>query len=510
MTTVLELRNLTVHYGGTRVVDDVSLSLAAGQTLGLAGESGSGKSTVALSVLRLLPPTARVGGQVLLDGEDVRTMSWGRLRAVRWAAASIVFQGAQHSLNPVRRVGDQIAEPMRLHGTPGSVAGLLEQVELPASAARAYPHELSGGQKQRAVIAMALACGPRLVVADEPTTALDALVQARVLGLLTRLAAERGLALLMISHDLSVLAATCAELAVLHRGALVERGPAREVVAAPRHPHTAALAAAFPVIGDPAHRRTGPAPAPEPLLRVRDLVVDHGRTRAVDGVDLAVGRGEVVALVGGSGSGKTTLARTIMGLCTPASGRIDFDGAPVPSRGRALRAYRRQVQLVPQDPAGALNPRHRVYDAVAEGLRVHGLTADEHARVTAAVERAELRPASQFLDAVPHELSGGQQQRVVIAGALVLRPRLLIADEPLASLDASVRGEVVALLRRLRADLGLACLLITHDLGLAWQLADRVVVLHEGRVVEQGPAEQVLLAPSHDYTRALVRAVPAL
>ncbi|SDG67936.1 peptide/nickel transport system ATP-binding protein [Lentzea fradiae] len=509
---MLELRNLTVHHGSKRVVDDVSLTLAPGRTLGLAGESGSGKSTVAMSVLRLLPKSARVDGQVLLDGEDVGTMSWGRLRAVRWSSASIVFQGAMHSLNPVRRVGDQIAEPMRLHGTPGSVAELLEQVELPRDKARAYPHELSGGQKQRVMIAMALACRPRLVVADEPTTALDVLVQAQVLGVLTRLVAEQDLGLLMISHDLSVLASTCTDLAVMHRGAVVERGRTREVIAAPRHPHTAALAAAFPVIGDPAHRWTEPSPEStrEPLLAVRDLVVDYGRTRAVDGVDLEVGQGEIVALVGQSGSGKTTLARTIMGLRAPSSGQVLFDGVPVPAKGKALKALRRQVQLVLQDPASALNPRHRVADAVAEGLRVHGLTDNLDARVAEAVERAELRPASLYLDALPHELSGGQQQRVVIAGALVLGPRLLVADEPVASLDASVRGEVVALLLRLRRELGLACLLITHDLGLAWQVADRVAVMHRGRVVEQGPAGQVLLSPSHDYTRALVDAAPTL
>jgi peptide/nickel transport system ATP-binding protein len=505
---MLELKNLSVHYGHKRVVHDVNLALRPGQTLGLAGESGSGKSTVAMSVLRLLPRTARVDGEILLDGDDVRTMSWGRLRAVRWASASIVFQGAMHSLNPVRRVGDQIAEPMRLHGTPGSVRDLLEQVELPPDKARAYPHELSGGQKQRVMIAMALACGPRLVIADEPTTALDVVVQAQVLGVLKRLVAEQDLGLLMISHDLSVLAETCDELAVMHRGELVERGGTREVIANPRHPHTAALTAAFPVIGDPAHRWAEPSASPEPLLEVRDLTVDYGRTRAVDGVDLTIGRGEIVALVGQSGSGKTTLARTIMGLRKPSSGRVIFDGAEVLRDGRALKAFRRQVQLVLQDPASALNPRHKVHDAVAEGLRVHGLAGDEEAQVTAAVERAELRPASLYLEALPHELSGGQQQRVVIAGALVLQPRLLVADEPVASLDASVRGEIVALLLRLRRELGLASLIITHDLGLAWQIADRVAVMHQGKIVEQGSVEQVLLNPTHDYTRALLRAVP--
>lgn len=505
---MLELNDLTVHYGHKRVVHGVDLALAAGQTLGLAGESGSGKSTLAMSVLRLLPKTARVDGEILLDGEDVRTMSWGRLRAVRWASASVVFQGAMHSLNPVHRVGDQIAEPMRLHGTAGSVAGLLDQVELPADKARAYPHELSGGQRQRVMIAMALACGPRLVIADEPTTALDVVVQAQVLAVLKRLVAEQDLGLLMISHDLSVLAETCDDLVVMQAGEVVERGRTREVIANPRHPHTAALTAAFPVIGDPAHRWATGEPAPPPLLQVRDLRVDYGRTRAVDGVDLTVGRGEIVALVGQSGSGKTTLARTIMGLRAPSSGRVIFDGAEVPRKGKALKAFRRQVQLVLQDPSSALNPRHRVFDAVAEALRVHGLREDEESLVSAAVERAELRPAQLYLDALPHELSGGQQQRVVIAGALVLGPRLLVADEPVASLDASVRGEIVALLLRLRAELGLASLIITHDLGLAWQIADRVAVMQQGKIVEQGPVEKVLLTPSHDYTRALVRAVP--
>ncbi|MFJ8962146.1 ATP-binding cassette domain-containing protein [Lentzea sp. NPDC102401] len=508
MNPLLELRNLTVRYGPKCVVNDVNLALAPGQTLGLAGESGSGKSTVAMSVLRLLPKAASVSGEILLDGDDVATMSWGRLRAVRWAAASIVFQGAMHSLNPVRRVGDQIAEPMRLHGVNGSALDLLEQVELPREKARAYPHELSGGQKQRVMIAMALACGPRLVVADEPTTALDVVVQAQVLALMTRLVREQDLGLLMISHDLSVLAQTCDDLAVMHRGELVERGRTREVIANPRHPHTAALTAAFPVIGDPAHRWAEPAPAPEPLLRVRDLVVDYGRTRAVDGVDLTIGRGEIVALVGQSGSGKTTLARTIMGLRKPSSGRVIFDGVEVGRTGKALKAFRRQVQLVLQDPSSALNPRHRIFDAVAEGLRVHGIPGDEESLVTAAVERAELRPASLYLESLPHELSGGQRQRAVIAGALVLEPRLLVADEPVASLDASVRGEIVALLLRLRRELGLASLIITHDLGLAWQIADRVAVMHQGTIVEQGSAEEVLLTPSHDYTRALLRAVP--
>lgn len=528
--SLLELRDVSVRYAATRgelsAVSGVNLSLAAGETLGLAGESGCGKSTLAMSILRLLPRTASVSGEILLGGEDVNTMSWGRLRAVRWASASVVFQGAMHALNPVRRVGEQIAEPIAIHGgTPSSrrVAELLSQVELPASKARAYPHELSGGQKQRVMIAMALACQPQLVIADEPTTALDVIVQAQVLDLVTRLVAEQDIGLIMISHDLAVLAATCQRLAIMYRGKLVEEGDSRTVINTPRHPHTQTLVAAFPTVGDPTSRyapaTTSPIPAAPktpigaPLLRVQDLrVTFHGRNRevtnAVAGVTLEVGHGEIVALVGQSGSGKTTLARTILGLQKPTAGQVIFDGSPVPASSRGLRAYRRQVQLVLQDPTSALNPRQTVYEAVAEGLRIHRLGGDEHSRVAAALVDAELRPPEEFMPVLPQALSGGQRQRVVIAGALALEPRLLIADEPVASLDASVRGEILALLLRLRARLGLAALVITHDLGLAWNIADRVAVMYHGELVETGPVEDVLHHPQHDYTKALLAALP--
>ncbi|MGQ0837299.1 dipeptide ABC transporter ATP-binding protein [Actinokineospora sp.] len=525
--TLLHLRDLHVRYPGEHAVRGVDLRLAAGETLGLAGESGCGKSTLAMSVLRLLPAAAEVSGQILLDGVDVREMNWGQLRAVRWAGASVVFQGAMHALNPVHRVGDQIAEPIRLHTpktTPAEVRRrvdeLLTQVELPTDRASAYPHELSGGQKQRVMIAMALACAPRLVIADEPTTALDVVVQAQVLGVLTRLVAEHDIGLLLISHDLSVLGSTCARLAVMQRGEIVEQGPARAVIAAPTHPHTQALAAAFPTVGDPRHRyapaTTGERPAAgtdavgEELLRTEGLHVRFGGVRAVDGVDLSVRAGEIVALVGQSGSGKTTLARTVLGLQKPTAGRVLFAGEPVPRSSAKLRAYRRQVQLVLQDPTSALNPRHSVHEAVAEGLRIHRVPGDETELVAAALDAAELRPAQRYLTALPHQLSGGQRQRVVIAGALALAPRLLVADEPVASLDASVRGEILALLLRLRATLGLAALVITHDLGLAWNIADRVAVMYRGRIVEQGPVDQVLCNAEHPYTRSLLAAIPDL
>ena len=534
MSPILRLHDTSVSYfrDGELVpaVRGVNLSLDAGETLGLAGESGCGKTTLAMSVLHLLPRSARLDGEVLLDGHDVRTLSWGELRAARWSSASVVFQGAMHALNPVRSIGAQIAEPIRLHEGKQPeprlrerIAELLEQVELPVRRVDAYPHELSGGQRQRVMIAMALACGPRLLIADEPTTALDVVVQSQILELLGRLVSERDIALMMISHDLSVLSSSCSELAVMYRGELVEQGPTDRVMADPGHEHSRALAAAFPTVGDsrfrfaPAGTRPSEeASSAEPgsaLLAAREVSVTFGSgdgIRAVREVDLEIADNEILALVGQSGSGKTTLARTLLGLQRPSSGRVLFDGAELATSTRGLRRYRGQVQLVLQDPTGALNPRHTVYEAVAEGLRIHGVTADERERVTEALEAAELRPAASFFARFPHELSGGQRQRVVIAGALVLRPSVLIADEPVASLDATVRGEILALLLRLRVERGLSTLVITHDLGLAWTIADRVAVMYQGRVVEDGEVEQVLLDPAHDYTRTLLAAVPSL
>ncbi|MGW4829243.1 nickel ABC transporter ATP-binding protein NikE [Amycolatopsis japonica] len=538
MSPLLELKNLGVTYatgsGEVAAVRGVDLVLEPGDTLGVAGESGSGKSTVAMSVLRLLPRSAKVSGEILLDGEDVTAMKWGRLRAVRWAEASVVFQGAMHALNPVRKIGEQIAEPIRLHPPGGKalsdgeiqakVKELLEQVDLPPGRAGAYPHELSGGQKQRVMIAMALACSPRLIIADEPTTALDVVVQAQVLDLLGRLVAEQGIGLIMISHDLSVLAATCRRIAVMYDGEIVEERPSAELMSAPHHEHSKALAAAFPTVGDPVSRfapaTSTPLP-PEPersadqpaLLEAEDLRVSFRdrsgkRIDAVAGVSLQVRKDEIVALVGQSGSGKTTLARTLLGLQKPDSGTVRYDGKPVPLGGAGLKAYRRQVQLVLQDPTSALNPNHTVYEAVAEGPRIHGMGANEHEIVVKALEAAELRPAEKFLDRLPHELSGGQRQRVVIAGALALDPGVVVADEPVASLDASVRGEILALLLRLRRELGLAGLVITHDLGLAWNIADRAAVMYRGELVEVGTVEEVLLDPKHDYTKSLLAALP--
>ena len=547
----LEFKDLRVTYAtqgedGPRTltaVDGVNLVVEPGSTLGLAGESGCGKSTLAMSVLRLLPANAKVDGSILLGEENVPDLSWGRLRTVRWTEASIVFQGAMHSLNPVRKVREQIAEALRVHAKAlpykddaardVRVAELLELVDLSPAKGASYPHELSGGQKQRVMIAMALACDPELIIADEPTTALDVIVQAQVLNVLTALVASRGLSLIMISHDLSVLAATCERIVVMQQGKIVEDGPSADVMRTPQHPHTQALAAAFPLIGDPASRlrlpgytapdapgataqeKAGTFTAPDPadvVLEARNLSVTFagrgGNVKAVDSVNLTCGRGEIVALVGQSGSGKTTLARTMLALQRPTSGEVLFEGKALSHNRKALKDYRRSVQFVLQDPSAALNPKHSVYEAVAEGPRLHKLPGNEREIVTAALRKAELNPPERFLAAIPQELSGGQRQRVVIAGALALDPEFLVADEPVASLDASVRAEILALLLRLRCELGLGALVITHDLGLAWNIADRVVVMFDGRIVEEGRVEDVLLNPQHEYTRKLLSVVP--
>jgi peptide/nickel transport system ATP-binding protein len=602
MAPLLDVRDLSVTYGSgpdsVRAVRGVSFTLAAGETLGMAGESGCGKTTVALSLLRLLPASARLDGQILFKDEDILELGWQKLRSVRWAQASVVFQGAMSALNPVRTIGEQICEPILLHEEVGQrvararAAELLDSVGVPSARRASYPHELSGGQRQRVMIAMALACQPDLIIADEPTTALDVIVQAQILDLLTGIVRERQISMIVISHDLSVLGQTCDRLAIMYAGRMAETGPAREVLSVPRHPYTRILARAFPRLGDtesrmapaglpgeppdlrheitgcpfaprcpevvadcltheielwPAGERresacikvldrgaawTGPAldgAAPDgaalagialadtggadtgPENTTRPAGAGSGAPRAAGAarsVNLTIGRGEIVALIGESGCGKSTLARALIGLVQPAGGEVRYAGAPLRYGGAALRAHRRHVQLVLQDPAGALNPRQNVFDAVAEGPRLHGLHKGLAERVHSALARAGLRPPEQFISRYPHELSGGQQQRVVIAGALALDPAVIVADEPVSSLDASVRGEILKLILSLRDQLSLSALIVSHDLGVAWNIADRVAVMYLGRIVEIGAVSEVLLRPRHPYTRALLSVLP--
>ncbi|MDK1361065.1 ABC transporter ATP-binding protein [Arthrobacter sp. zg-Y1219] len=536
--------NVSISYSTTgsgrgviQAVKNVSLALPAGETLGVAGESGSGKSTLAMSVLRLLPSNARVDGNVLVGDKNIADLTFGQLRAVRWSEASIVFQGAMHSLNPVQMVGVQIIEALELHvkgswNTEASrrqrLGDLLRQVDVDPAKAKSYPHQLSGGQKQRVMIAMALACEPDIIIADEPTTALDVIVQAQVLQVLKELVTGRGISLLMISHDLSVLAAACERIAVMRGGEVIEVGDSRQICTNPQAAYTKQLADAFPEIGDPESRLNPvtrrdyakPAATPsavsgEVLLEAKNLNVTFhtgGRTvRAVRNVDLQIHRGEILALVGQSGSGKSTLARTLLGLELPDSGgEILYGGKQLGRTTRQLRAFRKEVQLILQDPSASLNPKLSVYESVAEGLRIQKYPGDEREQVIRSLENAELIPGEDYFGAIPQELSGGQRQRVVIAGALAMDPQMLIADEPVASLDASARGEVLALLLNLKRSLGLSALVITHDLGLAWNIADTVAVMVDGEIVERGPAEQVLLDPKHEYTKRLLAAAPMI
>ncbi len=521
--TVLDVDGLTVALprGADRpfALQDVSFTLEAGRILCVVGESGSGKSMTASAILRLLPPGVRVAaGHVRLDGADLLTLSEPAMRRVRGAQVAMVFQEPMTALNPLRRIGDQVGEMFATHTALSrpeiarrSLA-LLEEVRLPdpARAFRAYPHELSGGQRQRAVIAMALALEPRVLIADEPTTALDVTTQAQILALVRQLQDRRGMAVLFITHDFGVVADIADRVAVMQAGRVVEQGPAADVLHRPQHPYTRALLAAVP----PLTHATPPAPVIDasPILVLEGVSKTYGRrrnaTRAVDGVSLSLPRGSTLGIVGESGSGKSTLARCIVRLLEPESGSITLDGVDLLRLGR--RAMRRQavhVQMVFQDPYGSLNPRRRAGDLVAQGPMLHGLgRAEAMARAQELFALVGLAPDS--IHRFPHEFSGGQRQRIGLARALSLQPAVLVADEAVSALDVSVQAQVLRLLAELRVTLGLSMVFITHDLRVAAQVCDRIAVMRAGSVVEEGETGAILGAPRHPYTQALVAAVP--
>ncbi len=516
-TTILAVEDLTVRFGPTPVVDRVSFTVARSETVALVGESGSGKSLTALAVLRLLPPGAAATGLVRLDGTEMTAASPDRLRAMRGATAGMVFQEPMTSLNPLHRVGRQVGEAMALHRrrpARAAVVALLDSCGFPDAARRldALPHQLSGGQRQRVMIAMALANDPALLIADEPTTALDVTIQAQILDLLAAQKAKRGLALLLISHDLGVVRRYADRVCVMKDGRIVEQGAAAEVFANPTHPYTRMLVESEP------RGRPGALPASAPVLaQASDICVDFitrrglfrraaTSLRAVDGVSFTIRQGETVGLVGESGSGKSTIGLALLRL-TEATGRVTFDGADLLSLSPArLRHRRAQMQIVFQDPYGSLSPRMAVGELVAEGLRVHErLSAAARAgRVATALAEVGLPPGAA--ERYPHEFSGGQRQRIAIARALVLNPRLLVLDEPTSALDRSVQAQIVALLRDLQARHRLAYLFISHDLAVVRALAHRVIVLRAGRVVEAGEADALFAAPREAYTRALMAA----
>ncbi len=525
---VLEIRGLTVRLpvGADRAnaVAAIELTVAPREIVCLVGESGSGKSVTAFSIMGLLPkgqlvPTA---GEIRLQGEDVLKASPQRLRELRGSRMSMIFQEPMTALNPVIPVGDQIAEVLETHGGHDAAARERRIVELladvrlpePERLRHAYPHQLSGGQRQRIMIAMALALEPALIIADEPTTALDVTTQAQILRLIKAIQAEHQSGVLFITHDFGVVAEIADRVAVMKDGAIVETGPTREVLARPQHPYTRMLIAAVPSVAPKARPPVGAAPvvlATRALTKVYHAggwLQERRDVRAADRVDLTVRRGETLGIVGESGSGKSTVARCIARLIQPTSGDIALDGQPIAtlSAGR-LRRHRRRIQIIFQDPYRSLNPRRTVGQAIVEGPINFGVRkADAWTRARGLLELVGIDPAA--IDRYPHQFSGGQRQRICIARALAMEPALLIADEAVSALDVSVQAQVLALLDDVKRRFELAMLFITHDLRVAAQVCDTVAVMLEGQVVEYGPAAEIFAAPRHDYTRALFNAAP--
>ncbi|WP_127131497.1 ABC transporter ATP-binding protein [Georgenia sp. SYP-B2076] len=582
MTAVVEITDLRVSFATdaepVRAVDGVSLTVEPGQVLAIVGESGSGKTVTAKTILKLLPETADVSGAVVLAGRDIVRLDGARLRAVRGRDVAMVFQEPSTALNPVYTVGWQISEGLRAHGKVSKKEAreraieILGRVGIPEPETRVdyYPHQFSGGQKQRIVIAMALVLGPKVIVADEPTTALDVTVQAEILDLLRRVRDEFGSAIVLITHNMGVVADLADRVAVMYQGKVVEEADARELFANPRHEYTRSLLAAVPRLGGghgagghgagghgagvapahaaapsaprtvatpAAHAHAAPAsasvgqtmatPSPGPtddagasgraaVVEARDLeIVYPGRLRqpgfrAVDRVSLSIAPGEVLGLVGESGSGKTTIGRAIAGLTRATGGSLRVLGHEmVGYKERSFRPLRAKIGFVFQDPATSFNPLLTIADAIAEPLIVHGRARDTAAarpRVRELLDAVHL-PA-HFGGRFPHELSGGQRQRASLARALTLDPELLVADEPTSALDVSVQAKVLEVFTELQERLGFATLFISHDLAVVGMLANRIAVLYRGELVEEGPGQQVLGAPRHAYTRRLLASVP--
>lgn len=532
--TLLEVEHLRVVFDGSRgsvtAVDDVSLSVRRGETVAVVGESGSGKSVTARTIMGLSSPPGRiVGGTVTMDGQDLTGLSesdWGSIRGSR---ISMVFQDPMSSLNPTMKIGHQIEESLRMHaGLTGAAARdraveLLDAVRIkePARRVGEYPHQLSGGMRQRVMIALALSGGPDLLIADEPTTALDVTTQQQILELIGELQAEMGMAVMLITHDIAIASTFSDTIYVMNGGKVVESGTATEILTSPRDDYTRRLLDSVLSMDSPVHAglRQDTDDVSDVLLEVRDLEQEFslsgpgaGKVRAIDGVSFTVKRGETLSIVGESGSGKSTTARAILQAPAPTSGSVVFDGTDLSALSRKeLRKARADLQMVFQDPFSSLNPGWKVRDIVAEPMRVQGVgTAKERAaRVEELLDLVGLDPA-RFADRTPRQMSGGQAQRVGIARALALRPKLVICDESVSSLDVTIQAQVLDLFKKLGAELGLTYRFIAHDLAVVRHISDRVGVMHKGRLVEIGSGVDIYEAPAHPYTVDLLAAAPRL
>jgi peptide/nickel transport system ATP-binding protein len=543
----LSVENLTTSFktaeGWRPVIRNINLHVDAGETVAIVGESGSGKSVTALSSMRLLPPgRARCEGRILLDGKDLLQASEAEMRAVRGGAIGMIFQEPMTSLNPVFTIGNQVAEALVLHrglswkAAEAETVRLMERVRIPAAKTRLheYPHKFSGGMRQRVMIAMALACRPRLLIADEPTTALDVTIQAEILHLLRELQREENMGILFITHDMGVVAEVADRTVVMFRGDMIETGPTTEIFAAPTTVYTKSLLASIPRLGTMgaavAPRRfaevdqaTGEAsegremnavsPGVAPILKVENLAVrfdlPNGRVHAVEDVSFDLRPGETLSLVGESGCGKSTTGRAILRLINTAAGSITIDGQDVTKAGpRMLRDMRRNSQMIFQDPFASLNPRINIGSAIAEPMLAHGLLRrhEAKARVAELLEQVGLSP--EMADRHPHEFSGGQRQRISIARALALRPKFIVADEAVSALDASVKAQVANLLLDLQEKHDLSYLFISHDMAVVERISHRVAVMFLGEIVEIGPRTAIFENPQHPYTRRLISAVP--
>ncbi|MBE9028626.1 ABC transporter ATP-binding protein [filamentous cyanobacterium LEGE 11480] len=536
--SLLSVANLSIAYPRSEqwVVDNVSFQLKPGERIGLVGESGCGKSTLGRAILKMLPDGSRIDGDVLVNGQSTARLTPAQARRFRGEVVSLVFQDPMTRLNPLLTIGDHCIETLLSHEPELSQAeakqrslDALTAVNIPADRWKQYPHEFSGGMRQRVAIALALLLNPQLIVADEPTTSLDVTVSAQILDELTRLCNERQMALVLVSHDLAVVGQYCDRIAVMYDGKIVELGSTEKVFQTPEHPYTKTLLKSALYLESGAKSSVAQAlNDTKPLLKLSNLKQHYSlesnflsnllgkksdRTiRAVDGIDLEIYPGETLGLVGESGCGKSTLSRTILQLIKPTSGNVEFAGQNLSGFGRqAMQQQRREIQMIFQDPRACLNPRMTVGASILDPLLIHKMAAPGEGRiqVEAIMERVGLDPTI-FFDRYPGELSGGQQQRVAIARALITKPRLVICDEPVSMLDATVRTQVLDLMRDLKAELNLTYLFITHDLWVARFFCDRIAVMNGGKIIELDATEAIFKSPQAEYTKTLLGAAPLL